>query len=45
MVLAAREVVEETMGFSPNDLVLGHKVWGPLSIFQDGIVDRYPPIG
>lgn len=35
MMLAAREVVQESTGFSPNDLVFGHKVRGLLSFFQD----------
>lgn len=34
MMLAAREVVQESMGFSPNDLVFGHNVRGLLSVFQ-----------
>ncbi|XP_058618161.1 uncharacterized protein LOC131531435 isoform X1 [Onychostoma macrolepis] len=34
MMLAAREVVQESTGFSPNDLVFGHKVQGLLSVFQ-----------
>lgn len=35
MMLAAREVVQDSTGFSPNDLVFGHKVRGLLSVFQD----------
>ncbi len=34
-MLAAREVVQESTGFSPNDLVFGHKVRGLLSVFQE----------
>ncbi len=34
-MLAAREVEQESMGFSPNDLVFGHKVCGLLYIFQE----------
>ncbi|XP_039542155.1 uncharacterized protein LOC120489424 isoform X2 [Pimephales promelas] len=34
MMLAAREVVQESTGFSPNDLVFGHNVRGLLSVFQ-----------
>lgn len=35
LLLAAREVVQESTGFSPNDLVFGHKVWDPLALLQD----------
>ncbi len=35
MMLAARGVVQESTGFSPNDLVIGHKVCGLLSVFQE----------
>ncbi len=35
LLLAAREVVQESTGFSPNDLVFGHTVRGPLAIVQD----------
>lgn len=43
LMLAAREVVQESTGFSPNDLVFGHTVRGPLAVFQDGLVEREPP--
>lgn len=46
MMLAAREVVQESLGFSPNDLVFGHKVCGLLSVFQDvGKVPEPPKLG
>lgn len=35
LLLAAREVVQESIGFSPNDLVFGHAVRGSLAVFQD----------
>lgn len=35
LLLAAREVVQESTGFSPNDLVFGHKVRGPLALLWD----------
>lgn len=35
LLLAAREVVQESTGFSPNDLVFGHKVQGPLALLWD----------
>ena len=34
LILAAREAVQESTGFSPNDLVFGHKVRGPLAVFK-----------
>ena len=43
LMLAAREVVQESTGFSPNDLVFGHTVRGPLAVLQDGLVEREPP--
>ncbi len=30
-MLAAREVSQESLGFSPNDLVFGHTIRGPLA--------------
>lgn len=35
LLLAAREVVQESTGFSPNDLVFGHEVRGPLALLWD----------
>uniref|UniRef100_A0A8C1RHP2 Gypsy retrotransposon integrase-like protein 1 n=1 Tax=Cyprinus carpio TaxID=7962 RepID=A0A8C1RHP2_CYPCA len=35
LLLAAREVTQESTGFSPNDLVFGHRVRGPLAVLQD----------
>lgn len=35
LMLAAREVVQESTGFSPNDLVFGLSVCGPLAVLQD----------
>lgn len=32
LLLAAREVIQESLGFSPNDLVFGHKIRGPLAL-------------
>lgn len=43
LLLAAREVVQESTGFSPNDLVFGHKVRGPLAVLQDGCLPDEPP--
>lgn len=43
LLLAAREVVQESTGFSPNDLVFSHRVRGPLALLQDGWRDMEPP--
>lgn len=43
LLLAAREVVQESTGFSPNDLVFGHKVRGPLAVLQEGCLPEQPP--
>lgn len=43
LLLSAREVVQESTGFSPNDLVFGHTVRGPLAVLKDGLVDSDPP--
>lgn len=39
LLLAAREVCEE----SPNDLVFGHKVRGPLAVLHDKWFSEEPP--
>lgn len=44
LLLAAWEVVQESTGFSPNDLVFGHTVRGPLSLFKDGWMEADPPM-
>lgn len=43
LMLAAREAVQESTGFSPNDLVFGHTVRGPLAVLKDNCVDTDPP--
>lgn len=43
LLLAAREVVQESTGFSPNNLVFGHTVWGPLALLQDSCTEAQPP--
>ncbi len=40
MLLAAREVQQESLGFSPNDLVFGHRVCGPISVLREGWVEE-----
>ena len=37
LLLAAREVSQDSLGFSPNELVFAHKVRGPLSMLKDGL--------
>ena len=34
VILLAREVVKESTGFSPKDLVIWHSVHGPLAVLQ-----------
>lgn len=43
LTLAAREVVQESTGFSSNYLVFGHSVRGPLALLHDGLVESKPP--
>lgn len=42
-MLSAREVVQESTSFSPDDLVFGHRVRGPLAVLRDGLGDTDPP--
>lgn len=35
LLLVAREVVQESTGFSPNDLVFSHMARGPLTLLRD----------
>lgn len=43
LLLAAREVVQESTGFSPNELVFAHTVRGPLSVVRDQWMPSDPP--
>lgn len=43
LMLAAREVVQESTGFSPNELVFAHTVKGPLAVVLDVGKDTEPP--
>ncbi len=43
LLLVAREVIQESTGFCPNDLVFGHKVWGPLALLRDNWAEVQPP--
>uniref|UniRef100_A0A3B3I2A9 Gypsy retrotransposon integrase-like protein 1 n=1 Tax=Oryzias latipes TaxID=8090 RepID=A0A3B3I2A9_ORYLA len=39
LMFAARGAVQESLGFSPAELVFGHQVRGPLQILQERLVD------
>lgn len=43
-MLAAREVIQDSLGFSPNDLVFAHKVRGPLAVLKDNLQESKPPV-
>ena len=43
LLLAAREVVQDSTGFSPNDLVFAHKVRGPLSVLKQDLEQSTAP--
>lgn len=43
LLLAAREVTQSSLGFSPNDFVFGHKVRGPLAVLGDQLRGKQPP--
>ena len=43
LMLAAREVVQESTGFSPNELVFGHRVRGPLALLNDAVTPSETP--
>ena len=43
LMLAAREAVQESTGFSPNELVFSHRVQWLLALLKAGWVDVEPP--
>lgn len=43
LLLSAREVCQESTGFSPNDLVFGHTVRGPLAVLHDSWTEGTSP--
>ena len=43
-MLAAREVVQESTGFSRSELVFAHNVSGPLAVLQDDLKAEEPPV-
>ena len=38
LLMASRESVQESLGFSPNELVFGHSVRGPLRVLRDRLI-------
>jgi len=42
VLFAIRETVQESLGFSPADLVFGHTVRGPLKVLKDHILSPAP---
>ncbi|KAL1282575.1 hypothetical protein QQF64_001378 [Cirrhinus molitorella] len=40
VLFGIRETVQESLGFSPADLVFGHTVRGPLKILKEGMLDE-----
>ena len=40
LMLAARESVQESLGFSPAELVFGHTVRGPLRVLRDSVLAK-----
>lgn len=44
LMLAAREVTQESLGFSLNELVFAHKVRGPLGALADNWKNVEPPV-
>ena len=44
LLMAAREVSQDSLGFSPNELVFAHKIRGPLSVLKDGLQGSDPPV-
>ena len=43
LLLASREVVQESTNFSPNELVFGHNVCGPFALLCDSVRLPEPP--
>lgn len=41
-LFAVREVVQESLGFSPSELVFGHNVRGPLKLLKESWLDEKP---
>lgn len=43
MLLASRKVIQKSLGFSPNQLVFGHCIQGPIAVLCDGALQEEPP--
>lgn len=42
LLFAVRETVQESLGFSPAELVFGHVVRGPLKLLSDRLLEEHP---
>ena len=42
MLFARRESVQESLGFSPFELVFGHSIRGPLKLLEEQILNDIP---
>lgn len=40
VLFAAREVVQESLGFSPNELVFGHRIRGPMDLLKEKLLEE-----
>lgn len=43
VLFAVRESQQESLGYSPFQLVFGHEVRGPLKVLKETWLDKYPP--
>lgn len=43
MLLTIHEVIQESFGFSPNELVFNHTVLGPVAFLDDEWSSQQPP--
>ena len=44
LLFAAREAVQETLGFSPFELVFGHTVRGPIKLLKEKWLNEHSDI-
>jgi hypothetical protein len=45
LLFATREVTQESLGYSPFDLVFGHTVRGPLKLLKDQVLEESSDVG
>jgi hypothetical protein len=45
LLFGVREVIQESLGFSPNELVFGHSVRGPLQLLKEKWLGEEPETG